>query len=93
MRFCFLELGKDANIEDVTFNTAREGPAYKRIRILQYTTMFKLYSETMHDYNENLLRYHDKCSSLLHQQRRLRKAIQFEFHKRSIKKKTTYYLL
>ncbi|XP_031779121.1 syntaxin-1A-like [Nasonia vitripennis] len=65
------ELGKDANIEDVTFNTAREGPAYKRIRVLQYTTMFKLYSETMHDYNENLLRYHDKCSSLLHQQRRL----------------------
>jgi hypothetical protein len=70
-------LGKDiVNIEDITFNTARDGPAYSRIKVLQYTTMFKMYSEIMQDYNENLLHYQDKCSSLLHQQRRLcKKAI------------------
>ncbi|XP_011502893.1 PREDICTED: syntaxin-1B-like [Ceratosolen solmsi marchali] len=72
LEYLLLKLGKDIiNIEDITFNIAREGPAYSRIKVLQYTTMFKMYSETMQDYNANLLRYQDKCSLLLHQQRHL----------------------
>jgi len=66
------DLGKDvSNVEDITFKIIRDGSAYDRIKILQYTTMFNTYSEIMQDYNDNLLKYHDKCSSLLHQQRRL----------------------
>lgn len=71
--FSHLELGKDVNSStgDLTFNTAREGPTINRIKVLQYMTMFKMYTDIMQDYNQDLSRYHDKCSSLLHRQRRL----------------------
>ncbi|XP_058791466.1 syntaxin-1A-like isoform X1 [Phymastichus coffea] len=66
------ELGKNVNSgDDLSFNTARQGPVYNRIKALQYMTMFKMYSDIMQDYNENLFRYHNKCSSILHRQRRL----------------------
>ncbi|KAL7293103.1 hypothetical protein TKK_0013259 [Trichogramma kaykai] len=65
-------IGKDISHEDdITFSTARDGSAYNRIRILQYVTLSKSYTETMHDYNENLLKYHDRCANLLKKQRRL----------------------
>lgn len=68
----FLDLGKDITaIDDLTVASARDGPAYTRIRVLQYTTMLQLYSEIMEDYNASLLRYHDKCLLLLQQQRLL----------------------
>ncbi|KAK0174684.1 hypothetical protein PV327_010424 [Microctonus hyperodae] len=35
----------------------------------EYTTMFQMFSNIMHEYNESLMRYHEKCSSLLHQHR------------------------
>ncbi|XP_033223422.1 syntaxin-1A-like isoform X2 [Belonocnema kinseyi] len=66
------EMGKQTTkIDDLTVESAAEGPAHERVKILQYTTMLKLYSETIQDYNESLLRYHEKCTSLLHQQRLL----------------------
>ncbi|KAG8041147.1 hypothetical protein G9C98_002135 [Cotesia typhae] len=43
-----------------------------RIKFLQYATILRMFSDIMHAYNESLLRYRDKCSSLLHQQRILR---------------------
>nr|XP_012225288.1 PREDICTED: syntaxin-1A-like isoform X2 [Linepithema humile] len=66
------DIGKDiASIEDLTVADTQDGSAYTRIKILQYTTMFQLFSEIMQDYNESLLRYHDKCLLLLQQQRSL----------------------
>ncbi|XP_066593960.1 syntaxin-1A-like isoform X1 [Prorops nasuta] len=66
------DMGKGISIIDnLTINSAREGPAYKRIQVLQYTTMLKMFSDTMLSYNSSLLRYHDKCTLLLLQQRNL----------------------
>lgn len=63
------------NIDDCSASSeaAREGPTYKRIKLLQYTTMRQMFSNVMLDYNESLLRYHEKCSSILNQQRVLSK--------------------
>ncbi|XP_015602282.1 syntaxin-1B isoform X2 [Cephus cinctus] len=63
------DMGKEISaIDDLTVESAREGPAYARIRVLQYTTMTRLFSEVMQEYNESLMKYHDKCSSLLQRQ-------------------------
>ena len=68
-------MGKETTkIDDLTIESAAEGPTHERVKILQYTTMVKLYSETIQDYNESLLRYHEKCTSLLNQQRLLSKS-------------------
>ena len=61
-------------LDEITFESARDGPTHVRIKSLQYTTMLKLYSEVIQDYNESLLRYHEKCTSLLHHQRMLSKS-------------------
>ncbi|XP_051176756.1 syntaxin-1A-like [Leptopilina boulardi] len=67
-----VEMGKQTTkIDDLTIVSAADGPAHKRIKILQYTTMLKLYSDIIQDYNETLLKYHEKCTSLLQQQRLL----------------------
>lgn len=64
------DLGKDiSSIEDLTVTGTQNGSVYTRIKVLQYTTMFQLFSEIMQDYNESLLKYHDKCFLLLQQQR------------------------
>ncbi|KAJ8680024.1 hypothetical protein QAD02_015811 [Eretmocerus hayati] len=66
------ELGKGVvDVGELTLDTARDGPTYERIKILQYTTMFRMYSQTMQDYNQDLLRYYDKRSSILHRQKRI----------------------
>ncbi|KAL6255869.1 hypothetical protein P5V15_013111 [Pogonomyrmex californicus] len=66
------EMGKDITvIDDLTIVNAQDGPAYTRIKLLQYTTMLQLFSEIMEDYNASLLKYHDKCLLLLQQQRTL----------------------
>ncbi|XP_014218071.1 syntaxin [Copidosoma floridanum] len=66
------KLRKDAtNVEDVALKLTQEGSVYHRIKNLQYATMYNMYSDAMQDYNENMLRYHEKRSSLLQQQRRL----------------------
>ncbi|XP_032689953.1 syntaxin-1A-like isoform X2 [Odontomachus brunneus] len=66
------DLGKDITaIDDLTVASARNGSAYTRIKVLQYTTILQLYSKIMEDYNTSLLRYHDKCLLLLQQQRLL----------------------
>lgn len=44
---------------------------HTRIRMLQYTTMLKLFSEVMEDYNASSLKYQDKCQALLRRQRSL----------------------
>ncbi|KAK2584526.1 hypothetical protein KPH14_006896 [Odynerus spinipes] len=59
-------------------DNAKENPAHKRIKSLQYATMLKMFSDIMEDYNISLVRYHDKCLQLLQQQRML------------IRKHTTY---
>lgn len=75
-------MGKQTSkMDELTVESAAEGPAHERVKILQYTTMLKLYSETIQDYNESLLRYHEKCTSLLHQQRLLSKSHQKKYYK------------
>jgi len=64
------DMGKDITVVD-DLTAMQDGPAYTRIRMLQYTTMLQLFSEIMEDYNTSLLKYHDKCLLLLHQQRSL----------------------
>ncbi|XP_015602281.1 syntaxin-1B isoform X1 [Cephus cinctus] len=69
VRAMLKDMGKEISaIDDLTVESAREGPAYARIRVLQYTTMTRLFSEVMQEYNESLMKYHDKCSSLLQRQ-------------------------
>ncbi|XP_076233520.1 syntaxin-1A isoform X1 [Calliopsis andreniformis] len=64
------EMGKEIGpIDDLTLFSVRDGPAYMRIKILQYTTMLRLFSEVMEEYNTSMLRYHEKCRLLLHQQK------------------------
>lgn len=66
------DMGKDiTSIEDLTVASAREGPAYMRIKVLQYTTMLKMFSDIMQEYNSSMLRYHEKCLLLLQQQKAL----------------------
>ncbi|KZC13301.1 PREDICTED: syntaxin-1B-like [Dufourea novaeangliae] len=65
-------MGKDiAPIDDLTLSSARDGPAHLRIKVLQYVTMLKLFSEIMEEYNMSMSRYHDKCRLLLQQQKML----------------------
>ncbi|KAF3421652.1 hypothetical protein E2986_11485 [Frieseomelitta varia] len=66
------EMGKEINcIDDLTLRSAREGPIHIRIKVIQYTTMIRLFSEVMEDYNASMIRYHKKCRLLLHQQKML----------------------
>ncbi|KAG6800181.1 syntaxin-1A [Apis mellifera caucasica] len=58
-------------IDDLTITSAREGPIHIRIKALQYTTMLKLFSQIMEEYNNSMLRYNEKCRLLLHQQKLL----------------------
>ncbi|XP_020711328.2 syntaxin-1A-like [Athalia rosae] len=60
-------------VEDLSIDTAREGPIHMRIKILQFSTMWRLFAEVMSEYNECLLRYQDKYTSLLYQQKLLTK--------------------
>ncbi|XP_074094291.1 syntaxin-1A [Cotesia typhae] len=70
IRTSLKELGKDvSSVDELTLESARDGPVYMRIKFLQYATILRMFSDIMHAYNESLLRYRDKCSSLLHQQR------------------------
>ncbi|XP_044586234.1 uncharacterized protein LOC123266210 isoform X2 [Cotesia glomerata] len=70
IRTSLKELGKDvSSVDELTLESARDGPVYMRIKFLQCATILRMFSDIMHAYNESLLRYHDKCSSLLHQQR------------------------
>ncbi|XP_043472253.1 syntaxin-1A-like [Leptopilina heterotoma] len=67
-----VEMGKQTiKVDELTIESAADGPAHKRIKILQYTTMLKLYSDIIQDYNETLIKYHEKCTALLQQQRLL----------------------
>lgn len=70
---CFIEMSKEIapSDNDLTLIRAREGPVHVRIKVLQYTTMMKLFSEIMEEYNVSMVRYHEKCRSLLHQQKLL----------------------
>ncbi|XP_076675264.1 syntaxin-1A isoform X2 [Andrena cerasifolii] len=64
------EMGKEiAPVDDLTLASARDGPAHIRIKVLQYTTMLRLFSEIMEEYNTSMLRYHEKCRLLLQQQK------------------------
>lgn len=64
------EMGKEISpIDNLTLSSAREGPIYIRVKVLQYTTMLRLFSEIMEEYNISMLRYHDKCRLLLQQQK------------------------
>lgn len=58
-------------IDDLTITSAREGPIHIRVKTLQYTTMLKLFSEIMEEYNNSMLRYNEKCRLLLNQQKLL----------------------
>ncbi|XP_015515597.1 syntaxin-1A-like [Neodiprion lecontei] len=58
-------------VEDLSVETAKEGPIHMRIKILQYSTMSRLFGEVMREYNESLLRYQEKYTSLLYQQKLL----------------------
>lgn len=65
-------MGKQTKkVDELTIESAADGPAHKRVKILQYTTMLKLYSDIIQDYNETLIKYHEKCTALLQQQRLL----------------------
>lgn len=64
------EMAKDISSMD-DLNVATEGPIHMRIKALQYSTMIKLFSEIMEDYNLSMLRYHEKCRILLHHQKLL----------------------
>lgn len=65
-------MGKEiTRLDDLTLTSAREGPIHLRIKIIQHTTMIKLFSEIMEDYNISMIRYHEKCRLLLHQQKML----------------------
>ncbi|CAK9812548.1 Syntaxin-1A homolog [Anthophora quadrimaculata] len=62
-------MGKDVPfIDDLTLAS---GPIHVRIKILQYTTMLRLFCEVMEDYDMSMLRYQEKCRLLLHQQKML----------------------
>ncbi|XP_076160868.1 syntaxin-1A [Ptiloglossa arizonensis] len=64
------EMGKEiATVDDLSLSSARDEPAYIRIKTLQYTTMLRLFSEIMEQYNTSMLRYHEKCQLLLQQQK------------------------
>nr|XP_034191899.1 syntaxin-1A-like isoform X2 [Osmia lignaria] len=64
------EMGKEiASIDDLTLSSANDGPIHIRIKALQYTTMLRLFSEIMEEYNISMLRYHEKCRLLLQQQK------------------------
>ncbi|XP_043579066.1 syntaxin-like isoform X4 [Bombus pyrosoma] len=66
------EMGKEiTRPDDLTLTSAREGPIHLRIKVIQHTTMIKLFSEIMEDYNISMIRYHEKCRLLLHQQKML----------------------
>ncbi|XP_076626588.1 syntaxin-1A isoform X1 [Colletes latitarsis] len=66
------EMGKEiAAIDDLTLSSARNGPVHIRIKALQYTSMLRLFSEVMEEYNTSMLRYHEKCRLLLQQQKLL----------------------
>ncbi|XP_034948740.1 syntaxin-1A-like [Chelonus insularis] len=70
IRTSLKEMGKEIpRVDEITLESARDGPAHARIKFLQYATMLKMFSDIMHEYNDSLMRYHEKCSSLLHQQR------------------------
>lgn len=58
-------------IDDLTITSAREGPIHIRVKVLQYTTMLKLFSQIMEEYNNSMLRYNEKCRLLLYQQKLL----------------------
>lgn len=60
-------------VEDLSMDTAKDGPIHLRIKILQYSTMSRLFSEVMADYNESFIKYQDKYTSLLYQQKLLSK--------------------
>lgn len=63
-------MGKEiATVDDLSLSSARDEPAYIRIKTLQYTTMLRLFSEIMEQYNTSMLRYHEKCQLLLQQQK------------------------
>ncbi|KAL0120135.1 hypothetical protein PUN28_008058 [Cardiocondyla obscurior] len=64
------DIGKDITAVD-DLNAIQDESVYMRIKTLQYTTMLESFSEIMEDYNVSLLKYHDKCLLLLHQQRSL----------------------
>ncbi|XP_076289476.1 syntaxin-1A [Lasioglossum baleicum] len=66
------ELGKDITAHDSSnLSNVIDGPAHLRIKALQYTTMIRLFSNIMEEYNMCMLRYHAKCRSLLQQQKTL----------------------
>ncbi|XP_031844625.1 syntaxin-1A [Nomia melanderi] len=66
------EMGKEiAPIDDLSLSSIIEGPAHLRIKALQYTTMIRLFSDIMEEYNMSMLRYHEKCRLLLQQQKSL----------------------
>ncbi|XP_063983691.1 syntaxin-1A-like [Diachasmimorpha longicaudata] len=72
VRMNLKELSRDIpNFQELSLDAAREGTAHARIRVLQYVTTFELFSEIMREYNEALIKYHAKCSSIYHQQKRL----------------------
>ncbi|XP_033321765.1 syntaxin-1A [Megalopta genalis] len=66
------EMGKEiAPLDDLNLASIIDGPAHLRIKALQYTTMIKLFSDIMEEYNMCMLRYHEKCRLLLQQQKLL----------------------
>ncbi|XP_011308696.1 syntaxin-1A [Fopius arisanus] len=72
IRTSLKDMSKDIpNFEELTLDAAREGTAHARIRVLQYVTSFELFSEIMREYNDAIMKYHAKCSSIYHQQKRL----------------------
>ncbi|XP_015111461.1 syntaxin-1A [Diachasma alloeum] len=72
IRTSLKELSKDIpHFEELSLDAAREGTAHARIRVLQYVTSFELFSRIMREYNDALMKYHAKCSSIYHQQKRL----------------------
>ncbi|XP_043274332.1 syntaxin-1A-like isoform X2 [Venturia canescens] len=65
-------IGDTTNTEDLSsIDTTRDSSTFVRIKILQYSTMRQMFADIMLEYNESLLRYHEKCSALLNQQRNL----------------------
>ncbi|XP_076654499.1 syntaxin-1A [Halictus rubicundus] len=66
------ELGREITpLDDLNLANIIDGPAHLRIKALQYTTMIRLFSDIMEEYNMCMLRYHEKCRLLLQQQKML----------------------
>ncbi|XP_078045827.1 syntaxin-1A [Augochlora pura] len=66
------EMGKEiAPLDDLNLTSIIDGPAHLRIKALQYTTMIRLFTDIMEEYNMCMLRYHEKCRLLLQQQKML----------------------